>query len=488
MLKIIVQDDNVGDFANPESVNDPTSRKASVLTGPFADLLPLLTPCRGGDPSELPEFDQLRKNVKLILRPYAKASSLTEKILRRLEAYTDELDSQVAQRTIDLEEERKRCDNLLWAMLPSGVVNDLRRGHTPDAEYYLSTSIMFVEVTGLGALMCQIEPEESMAFLNEVFCKFDGLLNNHDVYKVETIKESYLVASGVPRRNESRHVYEVCGLAVSMMTAYLKTFALRFDGTTTLRAGIHSGSVAAGVVGRKAPRYCLFGDTINTASRMMSTGEDGKIHISHNAADQLKNNSKFVIEPRGVIEVKVYFYFGDSLEFRKMMIKAWELNMTNGEHVFIILATLRPTNKPASGYLTWENHDRFDSIAKLAYRSVLIMEPDDSILYLLNDSAVQRWKLSKESSGLASGHLSTNRDVDSEGTLLFVTHRAENLPKKQEVRVYIKEQRMTCWYFVSEYCTRGSLPELLNKMALDADFQASLMLDALKAKYLLKRF
>ncbi|XP_055350629.1 atrial natriuretic peptide receptor 1-like [Paramacrobiotus metropolitanus] len=76
---------------------------------------------------------------------------------------------------------------------------------------------------------------------------------------------------------------------------------------------------------------------------------------------------------------RVYFYFGPTLEFRKMMIKAWELNMTNGEHVYIILSTLRPTNKPASGYLTWENRDQFDSVAKLAYRSVLIMEPDDSM-------------------------------------------------------------------------------------------------------------
>ncbi|XP_055350631.1 atrial natriuretic peptide receptor 2-like [Paramacrobiotus metropolitanus] len=163
---------------------------------------------------------------------------------------------------------------------------------------------MFVEVAGFGALMSQIDPEEAMTFLNEVFYKFDGLLNNVDVYKVETIKESYLVASGVPRRNQNRHVYEVCGLAVSMMTAYLKTFAMRYNGSTTLRAGIHSGAAAAGVVGLKAPRYCLFGDTINTASRMMSTGEDGKIHISHNVADQLKNHSKFLIEPRGFIEVK----------------------------------------------------------------------------------------------------------------------------------------------------------------------------------------
>ncbi|XP_055350628.1 atrial natriuretic peptide receptor 1-like [Paramacrobiotus metropolitanus] len=311
MLQIIFQDNAKECVLNSEPVNDFTAQRAGALTGPFANLLPLLISCQSIDMSNLPDIDQLLKNVQPALRPFTKAASLAEQILGRLATYTDELDYQVAQRTIDLMEERKRCDNLLWAMLPSDVVNDLRKGHTPEAEYYLSTSIMFVEVSGFGILLGQITPEEAMVFLNEVFSKFDGLLNNHDVYKVETIKESYLVASGVPRRNESRHVYEVCRLAASMVNAYLATFALRFNGTTTLRAGIHSGAVAAGavaagavVVGRKAPRYFLFGDTINTASRMMSTGADGRIHISHSTADQLKDYSEFVAEPRGVIEVK----------------------------------------------------------------------------------------------------------------------------------------------------------------------------------------
>ncbi|XP_055350586.1 atrial natriuretic peptide receptor 1-like [Paramacrobiotus metropolitanus] len=303
-LEIIFQDESFETITNLVSVEKSLTQRKSFPIGRLAALLPIFSSCWSDDPTRRPDIHRLVNRVTTVLRSYAKGSSLTQRIIRRLEAYTDELDHQVAMRTHDLLEERKRCDYLLWAMLPSEVVDELRKGNTPEAAYYTSTTIMFVEIAGFGTLLYQTEPEEAMVFLNEVFMKFDELLDQYDVYKVETIKESYLVSSGVPRRNEERHANEICCLVVSMMAAYSTMFALCFNATTTLRAGIHSGAVAAGVVGRKAPRYCLFGDTINTASRMMSSGEDGRVHISKSCADLLRKYSRLHTEERGTIHVK----------------------------------------------------------------------------------------------------------------------------------------------------------------------------------------
>ncbi|XP_055353827.1 atrial natriuretic peptide receptor 1-like [Paramacrobiotus metropolitanus] len=279
----------------------------------FSKLFPVLVKCLSANPEDRPSVGQLLKFCFFGLG-MKDNENLVERIVRRLENYTDELDRLVVLRTMALLDERKKCDALLREMLPSIVIEQLRRGIVPDAEMFLSSTIMFTEIGGFANILYAADPKTVMLFLNNVYTSFDRIVASYDVYKVETIKDSYMVVSGIPVRNGDLHAQEICALAMEMLGEY-RSMDTVFPGTS-LRAGIHSGICAAGVVGHKVPRYCLFGDTVNTASRILTNGADGRIHLSKNAAQLLPGNSPYKVQERGLIEVKgkaEVFHFPDML-------------------------------------------------------------------------------------------------------------------------------------------------------------------------------
>ncbi|GIY72706.1 soluble guanylate cyclase 88E [Caerostris extrusa] len=207
-----------------------------------------------------------------------------------------------SMRKLDIE--MKRTDELLYQMIPKQVADRLRRGEAAvdTCQYFECVTVLFSDVVTFTEICSRIAPMEVVSMLNCMYSLFDQLTEKHDVYKVETIGDAYMVVSGAPDQEE-RQADKVCHMALDMVDVIGGLKDPSTGESLKIRVGIHSGAVVAGVVGLKMPRYCLFGDTVNTASRMESTSEALKIHISEETAQRLSPDQWDIAE-RGTITVK----------------------------------------------------------------------------------------------------------------------------------------------------------------------------------------
>ncbi|XP_033112880.1 soluble guanylate cyclase 88E-like isoform X2 [Anneissia japonica] len=203
-----------------------------------------------------------------------------------------------------LDMEIKKTDSLLYQMIPRTVADKLRRGEpaTSTCEIFHEVTILFSDVVGFTRICSKITPMAVVAMLNDMYTTFDHLSECNNVYKVETIGDAYMVVSGAP--NPTRyHALLVAEMALAMQSSMHKLHDPSDGGNMKIRIGLHTGTVVAGVVGMKMPRYCLFGDAVNTASRMESTGESCKIHVSE-VTHKFLEGWPYVCEKRGVTHIK----------------------------------------------------------------------------------------------------------------------------------------------------------------------------------------
>ncbi|XP_063237909.1 uncharacterized protein LOC134539652 [Bacillus rossius redtenbacheri] len=211
----------------------------------------------------------------------------------------------LAQKAKELKKEKRKSDMLLFQMLPPSVAQQLKQTQQVPAEYYSAVTVYFSDIVGFTEIAAISTPLEVVTFLNTIYKHFDARIECYDVYKVETIGDSYMVASGLPVRNGDKHVTEIATMALDLLAASVRfKVPHRPQERLQIRSGAHTGPVVAGIVGTKMPRYCLFGDTVNTASRMESTGEALKIHISSEVKQALDVAGGFRTEHRGFVEVK----------------------------------------------------------------------------------------------------------------------------------------------------------------------------------------
>uniref|UniRef100_A0AC34RHH9 Guanylate cyclase domain-containing protein n=1 Tax=Panagrolaimus sp. JU765 TaxID=591449 RepID=A0AC34RHH9_9BILA len=159
-------------------------------------------------------------------------------------------------------------------MLPKQVADNLKAGLSVEPESYDNVTIFFSDVVQFTALSSKCTPLQVVQLLNDLYTTFDSFIETHDVYKVETIGDGYMCVSGLPHRNGNMHAREISILSLALIEAikYVKVPHLP-DENLNIRVGAHCGPVTAGIVGLTMPRYCLFGDTVNTASRMESNGK-----------------------------------------------------------------------------------------------------------------------------------------------------------------------------------------------------------------------
>nr|XP_027196215.1 atrial natriuretic peptide receptor 1-like [Dermatophagoides pteronyssinus] len=294
------------DDENDNNNNNNGEHLRPLLEEHMADeaVLQMVRRCWHEDPNERPDFVTLQSIIRRINKEN-ESSNILDNLLKRMEQYATNLESLVQERTADYLEEKRKAEDLLYQLLPKSVASQLISGESVRAEAYDSVTIYFSDIVGFTNISAQSTPMQVVNLLNDLYTCFDSILENFDVYKVETIGDAYMVVSGVPVRNGERHGREIARMSLALLHA-VRSFKIRHrpGEQLMLRIGIHTGSCAAGVVGLKMPRYCLFGDTVNTASRMESTGQALKIHVSSNTKALLDKFVEFDLVLRGEIDVK----------------------------------------------------------------------------------------------------------------------------------------------------------------------------------------
>ena len=194
---------------------------------------------------------------------------------------------------------QRRSDNLLHAILPDQIAAQLKDEPGTIADDVPSASVLFADVVGFTPMSASMSPSELVGVLDELFTVFDGLVNQLALEKIKTVGDAYMVAAGVPRARTD-HADAIAELALRIRD---HVAANPIKGRRiSLRIGISSGPLTAGVIGTQKFSYDLWGDTVNTASRMESEGIPGSIQISPTSYELIKD--AFVCEPRGQIEVK----------------------------------------------------------------------------------------------------------------------------------------------------------------------------------------
>jgi adenylate cyclase len=201
-----------------------------------------------------------------------------------------------------LDTAHQQSESLLLNILPAPIAHRLKSGERAIADKFDSVTVLFADIVGFTKLSASTTPEELVQGLNAIFGRFDELAKKYDLEKIKTIGDAYMVAGGLPERSND-HAERVARFAIEMQVAMQEQAMSTPTGEIVrLRVGIHTGAAVAGVIGTSKFSYDLWGDTVNTASRMESHGEAGRIHVSEDVYDALKGT--FTFEERGEMEVK----------------------------------------------------------------------------------------------------------------------------------------------------------------------------------------
>ncbi|XP_067173570.1 retinal guanylyl cyclase 1-like [Apteryx mantelli] len=282
----------------------PLCRPSVSLDQAPLECIQLMKQCWSEQPERRPTIDQIFDQFKSINK--GRKTNIIDSMLRMLEQYSSNLEDLIRERTEELEIEKQKTDKLLTQMLPPSVAEALKMGTPVEPEYFEEVTLYFSDIVGFTTISAMSEPIEVVDLLNDLYTLFDAIIGAHDVYKVETIGDAYMVASGLPKRNGKRHAGEIANMSLDILSA-VGTFKMRHmpEVPVRIRIGLHSGPCVAGVVGLTMPRYCLFGDTVNTASRMESTGLPYRIHVSVRTVTILRALKEgFKVETRGKTELK----------------------------------------------------------------------------------------------------------------------------------------------------------------------------------------
>ncbi|MBD2627786.1 adenylate/guanylate cyclase domain-containing protein [Trichormus variabilis] len=200
----------------------------------------------------------------------------------------------------ELEIAQQQSEKLILNILPRVIAEQLKQEHTTIADSFLEVTVLFADIVGFTELSSHTPPPQLVELLNTIFCLFDELAELHGVEKIKTIGDAYMAVAGLPN-HRSDHAIAIANMALDMQQAVTQ-FNQEQNQSFRIRIGISTGPVVAGVIGLKKFAYDLWGDTVNTASRMESHGIAGSIQVCEASYHLLKD--QYLLEKRGLIKVK----------------------------------------------------------------------------------------------------------------------------------------------------------------------------------------
>jgi guanylate cyclase len=214
--------------------------------------------------------------------------------------FTGFLFASVRYFVVRIDQEKARAEDLLARVLPAPIVRRLKGGETQIADHLDSVTVVFADIVGFTPLAARLSAAQVVDLLDEVFRRFDELAAAHGVEKIKTIGDAYMAVAGAPERCAD-HAARAARLALAMREAVRELAAARAI-DLSMRIGLHTGEAVAGVIGIQRFAYDLWGDTVNTASRMESHSQPGQIQLTAATRDAL--GTGFVLRERGPVEVK----------------------------------------------------------------------------------------------------------------------------------------------------------------------------------------
>ncbi|XP_055347536.1 guanylate cyclase 2G-like [Paramacrobiotus metropolitanus] len=290
------------------------------------------------NPENRPTFSEILKQLK---KANPKQKSILDTMMVAVERYAATLEEKVMERTRDLEKTTKSLESLLNNMLPAALAAKLANGELVEPEYFESATVFFSDVVGFTTFASTHTPFEVVKLLNDLYSAFDGvIMKSAEVYKVETIGDAYMCVSGIPQRNGNKHSAEIANMALSILNTVVSVrISEVLSEPLKVRIGINSGPVIAGIVGLKMPRYCLFGDTVNTASRMESSSLPLRIQVSQATKLLLDEFHIYHMVERGMQSVKgkgtmMTYWLISSDQFKEVLP---EYNSADDAQLFLLL-------------------------------------------------------------------------------------------------------------------------------------------------------
>ncbi|XP_017131415.1 head-specific guanylate cyclase [Drosophila elegans] len=271
-----------------QMVHCPESNSLLFIGSPFLDGLDGLT-CNGLFISDIPLHDATREVI--LVGEQARAQDGLRRRMDKIKNSIEEANSAVTK-------ERKKNVSLLHLIFPAEIAEKLWLGSSIDAKTYPDVTILFSDIVGFTSICSRATPFMVISMLEGLYKDFDEFCDFFDVYKVETIGDAYCVASGLHRASKF-DAHKVAWMALKMIDACSKH--ITHDGEQIkMRIGLHTGTVLAGVVGRKMPRYCLFGHSVTIANKFESGSEALKINVSPTTKDWLTKHDRFEfdLQPR----------------------------------------------------------------------------------------------------------------------------------------------------------------------------------------------